>query len=124
MSILTWPNFTIYGKLPTLNDYTNSNRTHWAAGAADKLNGTRAAALACRDIEIPEGKQMILHYKWYVSTKHDYDNIAFAQKFVQDGLKTAGKIPDDSPKYIIGFTHEFNRTDKGKDKVIVTIEYF
>ena len=115
--------FTINGKLPTLNDYTNSNRTHWAAGAASKVNGTRAAALACKDIEIPHGK-LILHYDWYVSTKHDYDNIAFAQKFVQDGLKLAGKIPDDSPKYIIGFTHTFHRTDKGKDKVVVNIEVY
>lgn len=116
--------FTIYGKLPTLNDYTNSNRTHWGAGAAQKHNGTRAAALACKDIDIPEGKQLVLHYDWYVSTKHDYDNIAFGQKFVQDGMKEAGKIPDDSPKYIIGFTHDFHRIDKGKDKVIVSIELF
>lgn len=114
--------FIIDGKLPTLNDYTNSNRTHWGAGAADKLNATRKCALACGDIEIPEGKLLVLHYNWFVSTKHDYDNIAFAQKFVQDGLKTAGKIPDDSPKYIVGFTHEFNRCEKGKDKVIVSIE--
>lgn len=114
--------FTIYGKLPTLNDYTNSNRTHWAAGAVSKANGTRTAALACKDIEIPGDKQLILHYDWYVSTKHDYDNIAFAQKFVQDGLKAAGKIRDDSPKYIIGFTHKFHKCDKGKDKVTVRVE--
>lgn len=114
--------FTIEGRLPTLNDYTNSNRTHWGAGAADKLNATRKAALAASKIEIPEGKQLVLHYNWYVSTKHDYDNIAFAQKFVQDGLKTAGKIPDDSPKYITGFTHDFHRCERTKDKVIVSIE--
>jgi hypothetical protein len=124
MSILTWPRFVIEGKLPTLNDYTNSNRTHWGAGAADKLNATRKVALACKDVEIPEDKVIILHYQWYVSTKHDYDNIAFAQKFVQDGLVHAGKIPDDSPKHIIGFTHDFYRIDKGKDKVIIIIEYF
>lgn len=124
MSILTWPSFTIEGKLPTLNDYTNSNRTHWGAGAAIKLNATRAAALACRDIEIPEDKKVMLHYDWHVSTRHDLDNIAFAQKFVQDGLVMAGKLKDDSPKYIIGFTHDFHKTDKGQDKVIVRVEFF
>lgn len=124
MSKITWPSFTIEGKLPTLNDYTNSNRTHWGSGAADKLNATRKVAVACADLELPEGKQVKLHYDWYVSTKHDYDNIAFAQKFVQDGLKVAGKIPDDSPKYVLGFTHEFHRIDKGEDKVIITIELF
>lgn len=114
--------FTIYGKLPTLNDYTNSNRTHWGAGAAMKLNATRAAAIACKNVEIPDGKQLVLHYDWYVSTKHDLDNIAFGQKFVQDGMKQAGVIVDDSPKYITGFTHDFHKTDKGKDKVIIRIE--
>lgn len=121
---MIWPTFTIEGKLPTLNDYTNSNRTHWASGAGDKANATRKVAMACTDLQLPDGKQFMLHYKWFVSTKHDYDNIAFAQKFVQDGLKAAGKIPDDSPKYVIGFTHDFVRTDKGDDKVVVTIEYF
>lgn len=124
MSILTWPRFVIEGKLPTLNDYTNSNRTHWGAGAADKLNATRKCALACKDIKIPTDKQVMLHYEWYVSTKHDYDNIAFAQKFVQDGLKMAGKIPDDSPKWVIGFTHTFIRCEKNNDKVIIIVEYF
>lgn len=114
--------FTIEGKLPTLNDYTNSNRTHWGAGAASKSGATKKAALACKNVIIPEGVKIMLHYNWFVSTKHDYDNIAFAQKFVQDGLKEAGKIHDDSPKYIIGFTHIFTRCDKGKDSVIVDIE--
>jgi len=114
--------FTIMGKLPTLNDYTNSNRTHWGAGAAMKANATRAAAIACKGIEIPDDKQLMLHYEWHVSTKHDLDNISFGQKFVQDGLKMAGVIKDDSPKYIVGFTHKFVRVDKGKDKVIINIE--
>lgn len=124
MSKVTWPQFTIYGKLPTLNDYTNSNRTHWGAGAALKLNATRAAAVACNSIEIPEDKQVVLHYTWHVSTKHDLDNIAFGQKFIQDGLVQAGKLKDDSPKYVIGFTHEFKKIEKNKDKVDVLIEYF
>lgn len=114
--------FTINRKLPTLNDYTNSNRTHWGAGAAMKLNATREAAIACKEIDIPIGRKIKLHYDWYVSTRHDLDNIAFAQKFVQDGLVMAGKIPDDSPKYVVGFTHNFIKTEKGKDRVIITIE--
>lgn len=114
--------FTVNGKLPTLNDYTNSNRTHWGSGAADKLNATRKVAQACSNISIPKDKKLVLHYNWHLSTKHDYDNVSFAQKFVQDGLKMAGKIKDDSPKYIIGFTHDFTVVKKGEDCVIVTIE--
>lgn len=114
--------FTINGKLPTLNDYTNSNRTHWGAGAGMKAKATKAAADACKDIEIPEGKKVMLHYNWHISTRHDLDNIAFGQKFVQDGLKEAGKIKDDSRKYVVGFTHQFTVVDKGNDCVIVNIE--
>lgn len=114
--------FTINTKLPTLNDYTNSNRTHWGAGAGLKKKATQAAAEACAGVIIPDDKQVILHYDWYVSTRHDLDNIAFAQKFVQDGMVEAGVIKNDSPKYIIGFTHEFHKCDKEKDKVIISIE--
>jgi hypothetical protein len=114
--------FTVPGKLPTLNDYTNSNRTHWGAGAADKLNATKKCATACQALELPSNAQFVLHYLWHVSTKHDYDNIAFAQKFVQDGLKMAGKIVDDSPKYIVGFTHEFVTVSKGNDCVTISVE--
>lgn len=113
--------FTIDGKLPTLNDYTNQNRTHWGAGAGMKKKATEKAAKACSDIEPIEGK-VILHYNWHISTKHDLDNIAFGQKFIQDGLKLAGKIKDDSKKYVVGFTHDFTVVDKNMDKVIVTIE--
>lgn len=116
--------FIIDGKLPTLNDYTNSNRTHWGAGAGIKKKATDTAAEASKGVIVPEGKQLMLHYDWYVSTKHDLDNIAFAQKFVQDGMKQAGVIKDDSPKYIIGFTHEFHKCDKEKDHVIINIELF
>jgi Holliday junction resolvase RusA-like endonuclease len=116
--------FTVTGKLPTLNDYTNKNRTHWAVGAKMKKDATQAAASACQNIEIPEGKKLMLHYNWHTSTKHDLDNLSFAQKFVQDGLVEAGKIKDDSRKHIIGFTHDFTIVEKGEDKVIVSIELF
>jgi Holliday junction resolvase RusA-like endonuclease len=114
--------FTIYGKLPTLNEYTNSNRTHWGAGSVMKAKATKAAANACMGMVIPTGKTVLLHYNWYVSTKHDLDNIAFGQKFIQDGMVEAGVLPNDSPKYIVGFTHDFHKTEKGSDKVIVSIE--
>jgi Holliday junction resolvase RusA-like endonuclease len=114
--------FTINGKLPTLNDYTNRNRTHWAAGAADKKRATALAAAACKAIAIPQGSKIKLHYNWHTSTRHDLDNLVFAQKFCQDGLVSAGKIPDDSRKYIIGFTHDFTIVSKGEDCVIIHIE--
>jgi Holliday junction resolvase RusA-like endonuclease len=116
--------FTIYGKLPTLNDYTNKNRTHWGAGAGMKAKATQAAAAACKGIIIPEDKTVVLHYDWYVSTKHDLDNIAFGQKFIQDGMVEAGVLKNDSPKYIVGFTHDFHKTEKETDKVVVSIELF
>lgn len=114
--------FTIPGKLPTLNEYTNSNRTHWGAGATLKKEATKAAEIASSCLEIPDGSAVILHYDWHISTRHDLDNIAFAQKFVQDGIVSGGKLPNDNRKYIRGFTHKFTEVSKGRDCVVVEVE--
>ena len=61
-----------------------------------------------------EGKEkitqypVIIKYKWYSpNSRKDVDNIAFAKKFINDGLVIAGILENDSRKFVAGFTDEF-----------------
>ena len=44
--------------------------------------------------------------------RRDRDNIEAGVKFLNDGLKLAGIIPDDSPEYYQGSTHTHTKGDK------------
>ena len=39
-------------------------------------------------------------FKWHVKGRHDSDNIAFAKKFVLDGMVKAGVLENDNPKCV------------------------
>ena len=49
-----------------------------------------------------------IRFTWHVKNrKSDPDNIAFAKKYVLDGMVKAGIIPDDTHRYIKGFEDRF-----------------
>ena len=61
--------------------------------------------------------------EWYVSSKHDPDNIRVGVKYIFDGLIQSGKLQNDNQKWILGFKGDyFYRVNKGEEKVIVTFE--
>ena len=64
----------------------------------------------------------VISFHWYYSTKHDFDNIAFAKKYVLDGMVKAGILLDDSQKWVLGFRDTFIRCDSGKEKIIIYVE--
>ena len=48
-----------------------------------------------------------LNFIWYEKTKRrDPDNVASAKKFILDALQKQGILPNDSRKYIYGFSDE------------------
>jgi len=55
-----------------------------------------------------------IEYTWYEpNMKRDKDNVAFAKKFIQDSLVSAGVIKNDGWKEIDGFSDRFaNRQEK------------
>jgi len=56
------------------------------------------------------------------STRHDFDGIRHGIKYILDGMVASGKLPNDNPKYIVGFGGDyFTKVDKGDEKVIVEI---
>jgi hypothetical protein len=112
---------TIVGDLAKLNEHDNANRRNRFAGAALKKQMTELVALQCGKLK-PITHPIILHFDWLYSSKHDFDNIAFSKKYVQDGLVKSGKLPNDNQSWVKGFTDNFTKVSKGQESVVVTIE--
>ena len=116
--------FVVYGLLPNLNDYIKAERRNRFEAAAMKRK-TQAAVLAAIHRSLRGAKitrPVILHYLWVErDRRRDKDNVAFAQKFVQDALVQAGVLRNDGWSNVEGFTHAF-AVDKAHPRVEVRIE--
>lgn len=113
---------TIVGDLAKLNDHDNANRSNKFAGAALKKRMTEMVALQCGKLKPIDGESIIT-FHWFVSGKHDYDNVRFGAKYILDGMVKSGRLPNDSPKYIVGFGGDyFTKVAKGEERVMIEID--
>jgi len=103
---------------PSLNEYINLERSNKFAAAQMKKSKTQSVAyLAIAQKFQLEDKKYNVHITWYKpNAKKDHDNIAFAKKFVLDGLVLAKILKSDSPKFINNFSDDFI-IDKTRDYV-------
>lgn len=127
------PFFTIKGcfcgdkTFPSLNQYIAELGRNPKAGGRYKRQFVMVACNAIRrDLKRwKTQKPVILHYTFAEpkkGAKRDYGNIfGCADKFIQDALRDCEVIPDDNPKYVRNFTHEFIYTD-GEPYIRVEIE--
>ena len=127
------PNFTIRGAFcgdkcfPSLNDYLAEIGRNPRCGGQLKRQYVMLATNAIRrDLKhFRTDKPVILHYTFaepYKGNKRDRGNIfSLADKFIEDALRDCKVIPDDNPKYVRNFTHEFIYTD-GTPFIRVEIE--
>lgn len=102
--------FTIHGRLPSLNEYINAERTNRYKAAKLKRDlqeriGADIRAANLKPAQVP----VTLVYTFYeANRRRDKDNIAaVAHKFVQDSLVNEGIIFDDGWDYITRFYDEF-----------------
>lgn len=114
----------IPGELTDLNTYIQAERGNKFIAAKIKREETERVAMEAR-IQLRTWKAqnlpVTLSYRWYtVDLRKDCDNVAYAQKYVQDGLVEAGVLPNDSRKYVSGFRHEFF-VDKNNPRVEIDI---
>ena len=59
---------------------------------------------------------IIVHFAWIEGNKRrDLDNVAFAKKFILDGLVKAGVLKNDNCKHVTGFTDTFIYDSENKD---------
>ena len=84
-----------------LNEYINTERRNKYAAAKIKDKLTNEVAWQCKSKRChrPIGKVDMI-FKWHVKGRHDSDNIAFAKKFVLDGMVLAGLLENDNPKCV------------------------
>ena len=101
-------NFYIPGELATLNDFIAAMNRNRYDGAQIKRLETQRVKMACRELH-PVGHYPVdLRLTWYrADRRSDPDNVAFAIKFILDGLQQAGIIKQDNWKCVNSITHNF-----------------
>lgn len=115
--------FTILGELTDLNTYIKAlNSSRWGGNSIKQIETNRV----CREAQKAKVQKVELYpvrilYKWYCpDNRKDTDNVAFAKKFINDGLVSAGVLENDSRKFVSGFGDEFY-IDKKQPRVEVLI---
>lgn len=115
--------YVIRGDLAKLNEHDGANRANRFAGAKLKEQMTTLVAYQLM------GKQAITEpcwvtFYWKYSSRHDFDNIRFACKYVLDGFVKAGILPNDNQKWVLGFRGDyFEKVAKGDEGVTVVVEH-
>ncbi|EOE6423505.1 hypothetical protein ACKO7J_002246 [Enterococcus hirae] len=99
--------FYIPGELMSLNEFINIQRTHPMKGNQVKQKNTNRCKRAVLEA-IQQGLSFELPVRlsitWYMKNRRkDPDNIAFAVKFILDGLVNAGALPNDGWNEIVAF---------------------
>ena len=109
-----------HDRFPTLNEYIDCERGSTIAAAAMKKKCTEQVKEQClsQQIQPVNGKADLL-FEWHSSTRHDPDNVAFAKKFILDGLQAAGVLENDNRKFIGTTADEIIQDDE--DYVILHI---
>lgn len=108
---------------PTLNEYIKAINSNRFVGNSMKHTYTDVAY--AHGVSKPSyrgkiKKPAVVAFEWHYTGRHDLDNIAFAKKFILDGLQKAGVIANDNQKCIVGFQDKFIKDST--DYVNVTIK--
>lgn len=105
--------FFVEGKFPDFNQMIKLSKSHYLAYSSMKKKWTKKVAEAAIEAKITPGDSIYLKLEWHEPTKRrDPDNIASAIKFVLDGLVTAGVIPNDGWKQVLGWDNKLVHSKK------------
>jgi len=110
----------IKGELCDLNTYIRKERGSRYSAADVKKDETERVWAECKMQKIPPQKKgCFIVFSWFLPNKRkDKDNIAFAKKFILDGLVTARVLDEDRWEYISGFLDVFE-VDESNPRVEV-----
>lgn len=112
----------IPGELCDLNTYVNAERSHRSKGASIKREETDRVAWEFCNVKPITSYPVHITYTWYSKdSRKDIDNIAFAVKFIHDGLVDAGVLEGDGRKHISGFSHSAFLIDRENPRVELVI---
>lgn len=112
-------NFIIKGSLPTMNEIIDASKSHWTVYRRIKEEYTNLVAQYCK--HLPHVKRVNVLITWYCKDKRiDPDNLMAGQKFILDGLVTAGVLPNDGWNEIGDIHHSF-KIDKKFPRIHVQL---
>lgn len=103
-----------------LNEYIDRERTNRmiASSIKKKLTNTVMEQALYANCNKPK-RQVDMVFSWHVKGKHDSDNIAFAKKFVLDGMVKAGILENDNPKWVRHLKdYIYHDVDKGSSDYV------
>ena len=106
-------------KLPSLNDYIRECRANRYAGADMKKRLEQDIGLFVRSLPRFTNPVTITFVWQEGNKKRDFDNIAFAKKFILDALVKEGKLRDDNRRCVTGFVDRFTYGDEWKVTLII-----
>ena len=110
-------NITFPGEYPSLNEYINAERRNRFIAAKIKKEATARAMEAAKETLDIVVYPLECTCIWYTKNERkDPDKVAFAIKFLLDGLVEAGVLRNDTRKEISSITHRFV-TDKNAPRV-------
>lgn len=119
MSVSIW----FPGRWPDLNSYIDAERANRFQAAKVKQIYTDAA----RVIAQASGVEMVetpcaVQFTWRLTDRRtDPDNIAFAAKFILDGMVAAGVLPNDGHRQINSLEHAYVIDREAAPGVTVTL---
>ena len=112
--------FTYYGHTPTLNDVLGKTKQHFGKYAKEKKSHTDMACILAKATGIKLKGRVRLLFVWHrKDARTDPDNVAFAKKYLLDGMVNAGMLVNDGPKQIAGFQDEFFYGEADKVEVFL-----
>lgn len=112
---------TIQGRLPGLNEYIAEIAKSKYSGGSMKKQWTETIKALSKAQGIRRCHPVEIIFTWYEpNMKRDKDNIAFAKKFILDGLVTAGVLEGDGWKGYGDFDDRFE-IDKKNPRVEVEL---
>ena len=107
-------------KLPSLNEYVDACRSNAYRGARMKRDVEEQIGWFLTGVPRIE-HPVVIQFTWIEKdNRRDYDNIAFAKKFILDALQKYGKLKNDNRKCVKGFSDTFLLGDR--THVLVGIE--
>lgn len=115
--------FTIHGEMTDLNAYIKAINSSRYGGNSIKQYETNRVAQEVRAAKLKPVTEypVLIAYHWYSKdARKDTDNVAFAKKYINDGLVVAGILENDGRKQVCGFFDHFF-IDKEHPRVEVTI---
>lgn len=113
-------------RMPNLNDFIDELKRNRYSGGKMKDEWDTIVVQQCKLQKLGHFTEPVtIEFHWYEPNfKRDQDNVAFAKKFILDGLQKAGVLTNDNYRWVKGFSDTFHYEKTAGVRIIMKeIEY-